>query len=299
MLTFNQIYSEVQAQTQDTDSVSSLPVIKRAINQGMHKFGAILNRDWRDQERTFNTVATQQYYQMPEDAIRIKSMTITVGSIVYPLEEVVDESNWQQLNMRNTTSTVPEFYYVKGSDQFGIWPTPAASNSVGNLTFEQNMRDMTAADVTSPGTIGVTNNSAAVVGTGTTFTASMVGRTLFVDPVGGSGDGSGYKIASFTDSTHVTLENYYSGLTSSGQTYLIGQVPDIPDEFHEALVDYGAYRYYRRRRDLGTAKDLKAAFDEALLLCQQNYSSKSSSQYFRRLRARAGYKQYKRDLTIP
>lgn len=298
MLTFNQIYSEVQAQTQDT-SASSLTVIKRGINQAMHKFGAILNRDWRNQERTFPTVANQQFYQMPEDAIRIKSLTITVGTIVYPLEEVIDEQNWQQLTMRSQSSTVPEFFYVKGSDQFGIWPTPSASNNIGHITFEANMRDMTADDYAT-GTIAVVAGSPNVVGaSGAAFTASMVGRTLFVDPTGGTGDGSGYKIASFTDTTHIVLENNYAGATTAVSTFSIGQVPDIPDEFHEALIDYAAYRYYRRRRDLGTAKDLKAAFDEALLLCQQNYSSRSSSQYFRRLRARAGYKQYKRDLTIP
>lgn len=282
MLTFNQIYSEVQAQTQDTDTVGSLPVIKRGINQAMHKFGAILNRDWRVQYRTFSTVANQQFYQMPEDAIRMKSLTVTVGNITYPLTEIVDENAWQELNRRVQKSTVPEFYFILGADQYGIWPIPSAI-ATATIGFEQNMRDMTADDY-STGTISVTGGvsaTGAVVGSGTTFTAAMVGRTLFVDPSGGTGDGSGYKISGFTDTTHITLENNYAGATAAGQSYLIGQVPDIPDEFHESLIDYAAYRYYRRRRDLQTAKDLKAAFDEALLLCQQNYSSKSSSQYFR------------------
>lgn len=295
MLTFNQIYSEVQAQTQDTDTVSSLPVIKRAINQAMHKFGAILNRDWRDVERTFSTVASQQYYQMPEDCIRMKSVTITVGSITYPLEEIVDEQVWQELNRRVQTSSVPEFYFIKGSDQYGIWPIPSAIKT-GTLTFEANMRDMVADDYTT-GTIAVTAASAAVVGTTTVFTAAMVGRTLFVDPAGGTGDGAGYKIQSFTDTTHITLENNYAGATASGKSYIIGEVPDIPDEFHEALVDYASYRYYRRRRDLQTAKDLKAAFDEALLLCQANYSSKSSSQYFRAPRRRNQFGNQDRRVT--
>lgn len=279
MLTFNQIYSEVQSQTEDSDTISTLPMIKRAINQAMHKFGAILNRDWRNVERRFSTVASQQYYQLPEDCIRPKSLTVTVGSVTYPVTEIVDEEFWQDLNRTVSTSTVPEHYFVKGSDQIGIWPTPSAI-STATLTFEANMRDMTADDYTT-GTIAITAGSVAVVGTTTVFTASMVGRTLFVDPTGGTGDGSGYKVSAFTDTTHITLENNYAGATASGQSYLIGQIPDIPDEFHEALVDYAAYRYYRRRRDLQTAKDLKAAFDEAVLLCQENYSSKSSSQYFR------------------
>lgn len=294
MLTFNQLYSEVQAQTED-DSTTSLVVIKRGINQAMHKFGAILNRDWRVQYRTFPTVANQLYYQTPEDAIRIKSLTVTVGDIAYPLEEIVDEQVWNELNRRVETSSVPQFYFIKGSDQYGIWPIQDSVNT-GTLSFEANMRDMTADDY-STGSIAVTAGSPNVVGTTTVFTGAMVGRTLFVDPTGGTGDGSGYKVAAFTDATHITLENNYAGATASGKSYLIGEVPDIPDEFHESLADYGAYRLYRRRRDLGTAKDLKAAFDEAVILCQENYSSKSSSQYFRSPRMSNNYTNVDRRIT--
>lgn len=298
MLTFNQIYSESQSQIQDYDP-TTLVTIKRAINQGMRKFGAILNRDWRNVERTFDVQVNQQFYQMPEDAIRIKTITITVGSIVYPLTEIVDQNYWEELNMRSQTSSVPQFFFVKGSDQFGIWPTPNATLAGGGiLTFEKAMRDMTADDYTT-GNIDVVGASTAVTGHSTTFTAAMKGRVLFVDPTNGTGDGSGYKIASYTSATSLVLENDYAGLTDSAKSYLIGEVPDIPEEFHEALVDYALYRAYRRRRDLPTAKDLKAAFDEQLVVCEENYSSKTSSQYFRAPRPSIGYRQFKRDLTIP
>lgn len=279
MLTFNQIYTEAQDQTQDSDTTVSLRVIKRAINQGMHKFGAILNREWRIQYRTFPTAASQQYYQMPEDCVRLRSITVTVGSITYVLDEIEDEREWQMLNMRSQTSSIPRYFFVKGSDQFGIWPTPSAI-STGTLGFEPIMRDMTADDYTT-GTITVAAGSAAIVGSGTTFTAAMVGRTLFADPTNGTADGSGYKIAAYTSATSITLENNYAGLSQGSLSYLIGQVPDIPDEFHESLIDYALYRYYRRRKDPQSAKEMKASFDEALVLCQQNYSSKSSSQYVR------------------
>lgn len=292
MLTFTQIITEIQDQTQDTDA-TSLRVIKRAVNQGMRKFGAILNRDWRDDERTFSVVANQQYYQMPEDAIRVKAITVTIGNIAYPLTEIADQDQWNRLNMRVVNASYPRYYYVKGSDQFGIWPIPSGSvSNAGTLTFEKNMKDMTADDVSSPGTVTVTNGSAVVLGSGTSFTANMVGRVFFADPNGGTGDGGGYKIASFTDTTHITLENAYAGVTGGSKAYNIGEVPDIPDEFHEALIDYGGYRYYRRRRDLPTAKDLKAAFDEAVVICQENYSSKTSSQYSRSPRTQYGYVQY-------
>jgi hypothetical protein len=296
MLTFNQIYSEAQAQMQDT-SAATLGVLKRAINQGMHKFGAILNREWRLQDRLFTTVASQQYYQMPEDAIRIANLSITVGSTIYPVVEVTDREVWDRLCSTTSTSTIPEYFFVKGSDQFGIWPTPSTNGYTGTLTIEPAMRDMTADDY-STGTITVTASSQAVVGSSTTFTAAMIGRTLFADPTGGTGDGSGYKISAFTDTTHISLENYYAGASSSGMSYLIGQVPDIPEEFHESLVDYALYRGYKRRRDRQAAADCKSLFDEAVNLCQQNYSSKTSSQYVRAQRPRSGYVHRRTDLRI-
>lgn len=278
MLTFQQIHQEVQEQVQDANA-TSLVVIKRAINQGHKKFAATLHRDYRVSYKTFSTVADQQYYQMPEDCIRPKSITITIGSVTYPLTEVADEQQWQLLNMRTTTADRPSHYYVRGNDEFGIYPIPATSTaSAGKLAYERRVRDMSADDYTT-GTITLTNNSATVTGSGTTFTAQMVGRYLRAnDP---SGDGMWYKIASYVSATEVTLEQTYSGTTTASLNYTIGELPDIPEEYHESLVDYACFRYYLRRRDRGEAKDFKALYENALEECRGNYSSKTQSQYSR------------------
>ena len=294
MLTFNQIYSEVQEQTGDDDD-TSLVVIKRAINQGMAKFGAILNRNWRVKTRTFSTKKDQQYYQLPEDAIKIKSITVTVGSVTYPLEEVVDEQLWNALNLRTESSDIPEFFFPRGSDEFGIWPIPTANGSSdGTLRFESQLKPMSAADY-STGTVDLTNGSDGVVGTGTTFTASMIGRYLIAE----GGDGQAYKITAFTDATNITIENNYGGVDVSGASYTIGELPDIPYEFHESLVDYGCYRMYRRRRDRGAADDMKKAFDEAIEMCRENYSSSTSSQYIQpKRKVPFGYIHRRRDYEV-
>lgn len=296
MLTFNSLYSEAQEQVQDPDA-TSLIVLKRAINQGAKKFGAILNREWRTSEKTFGIVAAQQYYQMPENSIRMKWVTITIGNIAYPLTEIADYETWQHLNMRtSTTSTVPEYYYVRGNDEFGIWPIPSATTAnAGRLNYERRMRDMVEADYTT-GTVTMTINSATVTGSGTTFTVAMVGRWLNVTTA--TGDGEWYKISAFTSTTVITLENTYSGATLASLAYTIGELPDIPEEFHESLVDYACYRYYRRRRDTVLARDMKSAFDESLLECQANYSSKTGSQYFRPIRLRQGYVHHHRDYKV-
>ena len=289
MLTFNQLHTESAAQMQDS-SAETLTIIKRAINQGAQKFGAILNREWRNTERTFSIVADQQFYQMPEDCIRIKSIQVEVGGVVYPLRLIEDEDTWNQLTMYRTseTSAVPECFYVKGDDQFGIYPIPSTSlSNKGTLSFERRMAQMSADDYTT-GTITVANASAAIVGAGTTFTAQMVGRTLIVEDAGDQ-HGVGYRISAFTDATNITLENTYAGLSGASKTYRIGEVPDLPEEYHENLVDYACYRCYRRRNDTYAARDMKAAFDEGVMLCKQNYGSKTASQYYSPVKLRGGY----------
>jgi hypothetical protein len=297
MLTFNNIYSESQEQTEDT-STSTLTVLKRAINQGAKKFGAILNREWRNTQKTFNIVASQQYYQTPEDCIRVKSVVVTVGDTRYDLVEIPDEITWNAINeSTDDESDIPEFFYIRGSDEFGIYPTPSSSiTSGGRLNYERRMRDMSAADYTT-GTITVTNGSADVVGLATVFTAAMVGRSLKItDP---DGDGMWYKIESYTSGTEITLENTYAGITAGGQAYTIGELPDIPEEFHESLIDYACWRYYRRRKDWQAAREMKAAYDEALDECKAQYSSKTTSQYIRPVKmSGAGYTYQNRNYKI-
>lgn len=280
MLSFQKLYEEAQEGAVDS-SAASLVIIKRGINQGLHRFRALLNREYITQRRTFSLVASQQYYQMPEEAIRPNSLTITVGSIAYPLQFIEDDEQWRLLNARaNQTSDIPEFAYVRGQDEIGIWPIPTSNLSSGaELVYEARQRDLSQDDYTT-GTVSVTQDSATVTGSGTTFTASMVGRSFKVND--GSPDGLWVRIASFTDATHVVLENVYEGNSGSGKAYIIGEVPDVPEEYQLALVDFALWRYYLRRRDTKIAKDYKDAFDEALALAKTTYSMKTGNQVIRR-----------------
>jgi len=278
METFTELIEGAQGVSQD-HSPSTEILFKKWINEGKRKFDDLLSREYRDQEKFFSTVADQRYYQLPEDAIRPSEIVITVGDIDYPLEEVADRKQWLYLTSRPQSSDIPEYYFVKGSDQFGIYPTPSTSlASAGLLIYEPKSRDMQAADYTE-GTVTVTNGSAVITGAGTSFTAQMVGRYLKLDDP--AGDGMGYRVAAFTDATTITLENVYAGSTASGQSYRIGEAPSIPEAYHDSLTDYALYRWYQRRKDRGNAADHKSIFAEALGACQATYASKSSSQYFR------------------
>lgn len=102
------------------------------------------------------------------------------------------------------------------------------------------------------GTISVTNGSGAVVGTGTTFTAGMVGKLLKV-----TGDNKFYTISAYTSATSITI-NTYTGTTGSGKGYVIneqwldtwkdfgavvtlpnGNTPNCPMDIYEDTVIFG------------------------------------------------------------
>lgn len=78
------------------------------------------------------------------------------------------------------------------------------------------------------GTVAVTNGSANVVGTGTTFTSGMVGKAFKI-----SGENKFYTVATFTDATHITI-NTYTGTTGSGKSYVINS------QWNDTWKDFGA-----------------------------------------------------------
>lgn len=66
------------------------------------------------------------------------------------------------------------------------------------------------------GTVDVTNGSATVFGTDTTFTSAMVGRKIRI-----ADEEAYYRISAFVSVTEITLEVPYQGTTATAQTYSI------------------------------------------------------------------------------
>lgn len=81
------------------------------------------------------------------------------------------------------------------------------------------------------GTVAVTNGSNAVVGTGTAFVAGMVGKAFRVT---GDTQKKFYTVATYTDATHITLSDTYTGSTASSQAYIINS------QWNDTWKDFGA-----------------------------------------------------------
>lgn len=191
---------------------------------------------------TTTTVAGTQYYSYPPGMVNPETVVVTVGSVNYPMQIITAQFNWDVLNAITVQASARPQFYLPRRDDFGLWPIPQDAYTV---TFNYHLRDrsLSIADYTD-GTVTVTNASATVTGSGTTFTPAMVGRWFTITDVTEPGQGYWYRIASFTSATVVTLDRTYTGTTGSGFTYRIGQSPEIPDEGHIILADGATADYY-------------------------------------------------------
>jgi len=209
-------------------------------------FGALssyINQD----DQTSITIAGEQYYSYPVGTVGVDSATITVGSQNFTLSPIYDQYTWNMLNALTTQpSTFPQFIYPR-KDDFGVWPIPQDTYDINFQRFFRD-RNLSVEDYTT-GTISLSSGSSTAVGSGTTFTNAMVGRWLTITDTTKYGQGYWYKVDSFTDATHLELQDLWSNASITGATYRIGETPEIPEEGHILLPAGTAADFYAGLRN--------------------------------------------------
>ena len=183
------------------------------------------------------TVSSQADYQLPYDYGKTIALESSDGGVFNALKQIKDRDSWNTLNDTSLESDYIRNYYLN-SRTVSFYPVPATSSNTINLTYTKRVRDISNADYTT-GTVSITNDTATVTGSGTTFTAAMVGRFIKVNA-----DGFWYKITAFTSTTVITIEDTYQGTTVSGGAFTIGEMTLLPEEQDIAPVFYAAWIYY-------------------------------------------------------
>lgn len=276
MLTWTEAHQKAQAITGD-DSTTALVLLKSDINQGYRRFNAAMNRYFTRRAKVTNIVDGQQYYQVSPDCIRVikvRASQSTTGTVKYPVRQVRSEQEWDALNTVQQEGNWATYYFVRGSDEIGIWPIPSSDITNGlEISYEPRDKEFSQEDYTT-GTVTLTNGSATVTGSSTVFTESMIGRGF--KTTDGS-DGYTYKVAGYASGTSITLEEPYIGLSNSGITYKIGETFLFPEEYHDAPVDYAVARYFEQRNQQERAMYHMARFESALKEAREKYASSSQS----------------------
>ena len=272
MLTFTDQTNLYQQITQDYSS-AGLVIAKRDINEGGAMFLNRLGRKFNKEYQTTNIVANQQYYQLPSEVIRISEIRVLQGTNYYTPELVTSEHEWNQMNIISTTGSYPTHYYIRGFNEVGLYFIPSANVTNGMIvSFEPQHVELTQDDFAT-GTITVSNASVTVTHSGTGFTQSMIGRWLQVTD---GTDGKWYRIASFTSTSVVSLENYYEGISGSGRTFRIGEVMKIPQGYQDAPVYYAIDRFYQTQNDQDTARNYQLRFDMKVKSAKETYGRSTS-----------------------
>lgn len=278
MITWDDVQTLSQKLAQDTNS-TTVTFLNLLANTGYKEILAELGRPVTEKTKTTPTVAAQQGYQMPIDFNWLKSITVTVGTTRYTPDEEESQEQWNYLNANTRSGDVPELYFVR--PRFGfqgaevqLYPIPSTSSNTITLVYEAIDRDLSVAKYTT-GTISVTNGSATVTGSGTIFTAAMVGRYFQITSA--TGDGLWYKVAAINSTTSLTLENYYQGTTVSTVNYQIAEAFGLPEDLHMLPVYYAVWHYAMGRRDKTRADEYGALYKLGLNDAKRRYGTKSRS----------------------
>jgi len=224
--------------------------------------------------RDMYTVANQEEYQIPNAFRKLIDLMIysddgsggpAATSTIYSPEMVYDPTKWKLiLQYRYGVQDVPYFTYVMNTS-FLIQPVPSTTGNLIRLRGRLQTNDMSIADYTVGTITSVTNGDNTVTGSGTTWTADMVGRVIQITQTtaANGGDGFWYEIGSVTDSTHLELLKPYEGrsIAAGSATYTIGQAPVIPEAYEPAILYRSVAQYWQEQDDLNKARMYWTMYD--------------------------------------
>lgn len=283
MLTFQDQTTIVTDASKVSDS-ASLVKFKRDVNTGGSKFMAALDRPYNRIAQFTDMVAGQATYQFPQNCQRPRIVLALNGSLWEPLTEITSEAEFDGI-VQGAAQGPPEYVFFDGADNFTTFPAPATALESGlQMVYEPKGYLLTQSDFTT-GTVTVANGDATITHSAAGFTAAMVGRGFQVTD---GSDGNWYRLASFTSSSAMKLENAFLGVSNSGVNFRIGEVMNIPEEYLEAPSWYGLFNY-QLARNPKLANTYQELFLGSLKEARNVYGRKAASAI---VRAATGRKKY-------
>jgi hypothetical protein len=257
----------------DTNDTTAMTLIDSNLNDSIRTICNLQGGKLRFLEATKDmvTVANQESYQIPNGFRKLIDMYIysddgsSTTSTIYSPEMIFDPTKWKLVKQyRLGTQDVPYFTYVE-NQKFYIQPIPATSGNKITLRGRLQTRDLTIADYTTGTITSIANGGTAVVGSGTTWTADMVGRYIQITntTAANGGDGFWYQIGTYTSATSIGLLKPYEGTTIAAGTaaYTIGQCSVVPEAYDIGICYRAAALYWQNQNDLVRSKTYWMLYD--------------------------------------
>lgn len=273
MKTYQTLYSDYLTLTKDS-STANTTFGKTQINETQKGICSMADFIFLDDEMYSSSVASQGAYRLPHNYLQgsISTVYILRDSIKYPVKEIHSTEEFEKIACDSSTSDLPEIYCIY-NDYINFWPLFSDTSSTIYARYRQVAKEMSADDYTT-GTITATQNSNAIVGSGTTFTSAMVGRKIKLP------DGLWYPILSYTDATNIALSKTYEGTTTTGATYTIGDCPIIPDGFQDILIYKPLEHYFMMTGEEKRSVFYKNLYDAGISDLKRRFLSRSANQVF-------------------
>lgn len=227
------------------------------------------------------TVDGTQFYNVPFNYRKIDTVTVTSGTTNYNVQKCPSREFWDRLNFTSTPqSTWPQWYFIIDG-QIGFWPIPSTDDLPINFFYEARFKDLSIADYTTGTIVTATNDSKAIVGSGTFWTDQMVRWIKITEAnTDNTGDGAWYEIASIDSATTLTLKAVYQGnsIAAGSAAYTLAQISQLPEAYQSLPVYHACFMYFSSiNPKMDRATMFKAMRDELMAQMVQD-QGKSGSQ---------------------
>jgi len=140
-----------------------------------------------------------------------RSVTVEVGGDIQKAIELVNDAGGGIVYLKDGTHKLANHLtWYNNIEMIG----QSAENTTLDFNSGAYQIKAVGTNAYTTGTVSVTNGATAVVGSGTTWTSAMVGRSIMLG-------GLYYPITAVADTTHLTISPAYAGADLSGDTYVI------------------------------------------------------------------------------
>jgi len=215
-----------------------------------------------------------QTYKLPPDYSKLKTGTLTIGSLKWTPTEIVSRQEWDKLNVFPYYADIPNNFFIY-NNQFSLWPIPSSTGNIISFNYKRRVPDLSLDDVTA-GTVTVAVGATTVTGVATGWTPSTsINESRWIQFP--TGDNLWYQVQSVDSATSLTLYDPYYGSTAvTGGIYTLGQMPLLMEDFHDMLV-YGALMSYFSTivRDADKFADAEKQYNLRLELLTEYAGSKT------------------------
>lgn len=246
-MTYTQLLNQYKSLTKNT-TTDNASLGNTLINDSIRTICNLQGGKLRFLESTKDmaTVADQESYKIPNGFRKLIDLWVYSGTdgssdeTIYTPEMVFDPTKWKKiLQYRFGSSDTPYFTYVE-NQTYKIQPIPATTGNLIRLRGRLEVANLTKADYTTGTIVSVANAGTAVVGSGTSWNASMIGEYIQIAQTtsANGGDGMWYQISAVGSTTTLTLSKPYEGtaISAGSATYTIGEVPVVPAAYQPAIL---------------------------------------------------------------